>query len=90
MSEKKFPYKGWVLTPGFKPVEKTFTYSYTSYRNEYHVAETGRNYHIEDIHPDKASAIAYGRADLDRQQAALEKKQANIEKRRAALDKAAA
>lgn len=85
MSEKKFPYKGWVLTPSFKPVEKTFTRSgYIKY--EY--TEDDKCYHIKSIHPDKASVIAWGRADLDRQQAALDKKQANIEKRRAALDKA--
>lgn len=86
MSEKKFPYKGWVLTPGFKPVEKTFV---RRGFYDYHRAVGDKEYQTSSIFEDKDSAIAWGRADLERQQAALNKKQANIEKRRAALDKAA-
>ncbi|WP_336695664.1 hypothetical protein [Delftia acidovorans] len=89
MSEVKFPYQGWVLTPGFKPVEKTFTDRSESYEY-WHYDETGKGYNKNDIHKDKASAIAWGRGNLKVQQAALDKKQENIEKRRAALDKASA
>lgn len=89
MSEVKFPYQGWVLTPGFKPVEKTFTDRAQSYE-DWHYDEKGKGYHTNNIHQDKSSAISWGRKDLDKQQAALDKKQANIEKRRSELDKASA
>lgn len=89
MSEVKFPYQGWVLTPSFKPVEKTFQ-SKADHYEEWHYDENGKGYQVRDIYQDKASAIAWGRANLEAQQAALDKKQANIEKRRAALDKASA
>ena len=85
MIEKKFPYKGWVLTPGFKPVEKTFV-GLGYY--DYHRSDGEKEYHPDNIFKDKASAIAWGREDLERQKSALDKKLANIEKRRAALDKA--
>ncbi len=86
MSEKQFPYKGWVLTPGFKPVEKTFV---SRYGYGWHDADCGKPFRTENIHEDKDSAIAWGREELERQQAALDHRQANIQKRRAALDKAA-
>lgn len=87
MIEKEFPYKGWVLTPGFKPVEKTFVRP--GYLGYYHKSDSEKEYHQDKIFKDKPSAIAWGRKDLEIQQAALDKKLANIEKRRAALDKAA-
>jgi hypothetical protein len=87
MTEKKFPYKGWVLTPSFTPVEKTFVghgiYSYYSY----HVTENKR-YRVDMIFEDKSSAIAWGHKELEKQKAALDKKLANLEKRRKSLDKA--
>ena len=86
MIEKEFPYKGWVLTPSFKPVEKTFvSLGYYSYHRD----DGEKDYHPDNIFEDKPSAIAWGREDLERQKSALDKKLANIEKRRAALDKAA-
>ncbi len=87
MSEVKFPYQGWVLTPGFKPVEKTFVRVYSG---DWHDTNNGASYHVKKIFLEKADAIEWGRANLEAQQAALDKKQANIEKRRAALDKASA
>ena len=89
MSEVKFPYQGWVLTPGFKPVEKTFVDR--SWANDHwHLDATGKSYNTHDIHKDKASAISWGRGNLKAQRAVLDKKLANIEKRRAELDKASA
>lgn len=88
MSEVKFPYQGWVLTPGFKPVEKTFT-GYV-YGKDWHDADGKKAYHIKDIFVDKHAAITWGRANLQAQEEAIDKKLANIEKRRAALDKASA
>ena len=86
MIEKKFPYKGWVLTPSFKPVEKTFvSLGYSSY----HMDDGEKEYNPGNIFKDKASAIAWGREDLERQKSALNKRLSKIEKRRAALDKAA-
>lgn len=87
MIEKEFPYKGWVLTPSFKPVEKTFVSR--AYYRSYHKSDSEKEYHQDNIFKDKPSAIAWGRKDLERQKSALDKKMANIEKRRAALDKAA-
>ncbi|WP_288897362.1 hypothetical protein [uncultured Delftia sp.] len=89
MANVKFPYKGWVLTPAFKPVEKTFVKQETLYEG-WHRDEGGKAYNINSIGHDQAAAIARGREMLDKQQAALDKKLANIEKRRAALDKASA
>ena len=86
MIEKEFPYKGWVLTPGFKPVEKTFV---SLGWCGYHRSDSEKEYHRDKIFKDKPSAIAWGREDLERQKSALDKKLSNIEKRRAALDKAA-
>lgn len=87
MSEVKFPYQGWVLTPSFKPVEKTFV---SGYAGEWHDTSSNQMYHILNIYRSKTEAILSGRSKLEAQQAALDKKQANIEKRRAALDKASA
>ncbi|MDX4957262.1 hypothetical protein [Delftia acidovorans] len=91
MSEVKFPYQGWVLTPSFKPVEKTF---FAPYNKEWHRSTDGGargTYHqVEKIFPSMEAAIAWGRSDLDKQEAALDKKHFNIQKRRAALDKASA
>lgn len=89
MSKVKFPYQGWVLTPAFKPVEKTFVKREMFY-DAWHRDEVGKAYRISSICSDQASAIALGREMLAKQQAALDKKQANIEKRRAALDEASA
>lgn len=89
MAKVKFPYKGWVLTPAFEPVEKTFVKQAPFY-DDWHRDEGGKAYNVNSIGSDQAAAIARGREMLDKQQAALDKKQANIEKRRAALDKASA
>lgn len=89
MSEVKFPYQGWVLTPAFKPVEKKFV-KRTPFYDDWHRDEGGKGYHVNSISRDQESAIALGREMLAKQQAALDKKQENIEKRRAALDKASA
>lgn len=86
MAKKKFPYKGWVLTPSFEPKEKTFVCQYGYY--DYHVSDSEK-YHIDMIFKDKTSAIAWGRAELEKQKIALDKKFAMLEKRREALNKAA-
>ncbi|MDX4957881.1 hypothetical protein [Delftia acidovorans] len=88
MSEVKFPYQGWVLTPSFKPVETTFTGC--KYGRDWHDADGKKAYFIANIFRSKGDAIANGREILVKQQTDLDKKQANIEKRRAALDKASA
>jgi hypothetical protein len=85
MAKKKFPYKGWVLTPSFEPKEKTFVYQYGYY--DYHVSGDEK-YRIDMIFKDKTSAIAWGHKELEKQKAALDKKLANLENRRKSLDKA--
>lgn len=83
-----FPYTGWVLMPSFKPVELTFVEDHWG-DGGWHRAESGKDYSIYDIFPDKHSAISAGHVALVKQQLAVNKKQANIIKRRAALEKAA-
>ncbi|MBO9679512.1 MAG: hypothetical protein J7556_14820 [Acidovorax sp.] len=89
MKTTNFPYTAWVLMPSFKPVQITLeriSNGSTSY-DEWHKAESGKFYHTDKIHPTKAAAIAWGLADLAKQQAAINKKQENLNKRRAALER---
>lgn len=81
-----FPYTAWVLMPSFKPVEVRFVRK--RYDGSWHETAAGKIYRTENVHQDKAEAIAWGLADLAKQQAAINKKQQNLNKRRAALDKA--
>ncbi len=90
MTTTTFPYAAWVLMPSFKPVEVTFVgfYYESPLYGSWHETDDGRSYHTGKIHQSKAAAIAWGLADLAKQQAAIDKKQQNLNKRRAALDKA--
>ncbi len=85
MNTTSFPYTAWVLMPSFKPVEVTFVEEKWA---SWHATAQGKRYHANNIHPTKAAAIAWGLADLARQQATIDKKQENLNKRRAALEKA--
>ena len=85
MTTTTFPYTAWVLMPSFKPVEVTFVEEKWA---SWHATDQRKIYGVNNIHPTKAAAIAWGLADLAKQQAAIDKKQQNLNKRRAALDKA--
>ena len=86
MTSTVFPYKGWVLSPSFKPVERTIVGP--SYSPRWHTTESGKQYHISDIFPTKEAAIADGRIKIAAQMADVKKREANVLKRQAALDKA--
>ena len=89
MTERTYPYQGWVLTPSFKPKEVTLTSRYGYASQDYgDLTESSKLYALSDIFPDKATAIAEGWARLREQQARLDKAQANINKRSTNLKKA--
>lgn len=79
-----FPYKGWVLTPSFKPVEVTL---FREVYSEFHVAENGKWHIKDDICDTKDIAIEMGKSKLERQQAAICKRQEALNKRKANLEK---
>lgn len=85
MTTTIFPYTAWVLMPSFRPAEVTFV---KTRFGEWHATESGKSYHPSEIHQTKAAAIAWGLADLAKQQAAIDKMQKNLDKRRAVLKKA--
>lgn len=90
MTERIYPYRAWVLTPQFKPVQKTFVSKYRSYSSADYGdnAEGGGLYARDRIFMTQQAAIDWAREDIERQQAAIEKKQANLEKKKASVAKA--
>lgn len=93
MSERTYPYKAWVLTPSFTPVEVELVGPYSTYYAALygHLDVTVKNkaYSTEhDLYPTKAAAIAAGRKRIDKQRADIAKRIEQINKRAAALDKA--
>ena len=89
MTERTYPYQGWVLMPSFKPKEVTLTSRYGYASQDYgDLTDSSKLYALSDIFPDKASAIAAGWERLREQQVKLDKVQGNINKRSANLKKA--
>lgn len=85
MSDKEFPYDGWVLMPSFSPKKVTLT---EGCHGLYHITEKRKWYHLSDIFPSKQDAIRKGRELIDVQKADLDKRHDKLAKRIAALDKA--
>ena len=82
MQERNYPYLGWVLMPSFKPKQITLTSTYNTWSaGEWDISESGKSYLAAEIFQTKHEAIAYGFAQLSKQQAALDKAQAAIYKR---------
>ena len=88
MTERTYPYQGWVLTPSFKPKEVTLTSRYEYASLDYDLTDSSKLYAFCDIFPNKAAAIAAGKEKVREQQSKLDKAQANINKRSANLKKA--
>ena len=89
MTERTYPYQGWVLTPSFKPKEVTLTSRYRYSSLDYgDLTDSSKLYALCDIFPNKAAAIAAGKKKVCEQQSKLDKAQANINKRSANLKKA--
>lgn len=83
---RTYPYKAWVLQPSGKPKEvelvgRMYDYSYPDWDE----SNTGKGYHVGDLHPTREAAISAGLAALDVQQAKLTKQQERIDKKRATL-----
>lgn len=92
MTERTYPYVAWVLTPQFKPVQKTFVSKYEGWSNKDYGdnVEGGGIYERAYIFMTLEAAIEWARKDIERQQAAIDKKQANLDKRKANVAKAEA
>lgn len=86
-TETKFPYDGWILTPSFKPVKKTFVRVYGAYANWHIPDEGGKNCHVSEIYKTKEAAVEAGFKKLNAEQAAIDKRQVNLTKRIANLKK---
>ena len=89
MTERTYPYQGWVLTPAFKPKKVTLTARYGYASQDYgDLTDSSKLYALSEIFPSKEAAIAGGWARVHAQQSKLDKAQANINKRSASLKKA--
>ena len=91
MTQRTYPYKGWVLQPSFKPVEVELVRANapsggTDFGDH---TTAGKWYAPGEIHLTKETAIAAGWATIKRLQADLDKRTLNHKKKRAALTKAA-
>lgn len=85
MSEKQYPFKSWVLTPGFAPREVELVER--AYYPGYHTTSARKSYHESDLFASKREAIEAGWRRLDEQQAALQKRADAIVKKKAMLTK---
>ena len=84
MSERTYPYKAWLLTRSFQPLEiELVARGYIG--SAYDCTEAGRNYHIKDLYPSKEAVIAYGERRLAELAEELAKQNLNLEKRRCEL-----
>lgn len=89
MSEKQYPFTGWVLMPSYKPKQETFVSEANFFnRDLYEVTRTGKYVPSGEIYASKENAIAAGYAKLEEQREKLKKMQERIEKRQGALNKA--
>ncbi|KAF1698321.1 hypothetical protein CSC62_05275 [Pseudoxanthomonas jiangsuensis] len=83
---RTYPYKAWVIQPSGKPKEVTLVETYDSWLDvSWDISDSGKSYHIDNLHPTKDAAIAAGLDALDAQQANLTKRQTTLEKKRATL-----
>jgi hypothetical protein len=92
VSKRQYPRQAWVLLPSFKPKEVTIVKRYGSWSgtDDWDVAEGGKLYRKDSLFPTMTDAIAFGRIEVEKQQADIAKRQERLIKRIAALDKAAA
>lgn len=90
MGKRQYPREAWVLLPSFKPKAVTIIkpYGAMSSLEGWDVADTGKHYHIDQLHASKGAAVAAGRAKIEVLTADIAKRQDTLSKRIAALDKA--
>lgn len=91
MANRNYPRQAWVLLPSFKPQEVTVTapaHPNSTMFEDWECTSKGKDYHIDNLHPTLAAAIAHGRAQVEKLQADIAKRQATVNKRIAALEKA--
>ena len=89
MSQRTYPYTGWVLLPSFTPVEGVFIKPYwPSEPSKGDESAGGKHYLLSWIHPTKEAAIAYGREKIRRMRADIDTRIENLRKKEAALNKA--
>lgn len=86
MRNRTYPYRAWLLTRNFQPVEIELVGP--GYANSaYDRTLTGRNYHVTELFPTKAAAIVCGEKKLAVLAAALEKRQEGLFKRQIELQR---
>ena len=89
MTERTYPYQGWVLTHTFKPKEVTLTARYGYASQDYgDLTDSNKLYALSEIFPSKEAAITEGWARVHAQQCKLDKAQTTLNKRSATLKKA--
>jgi hypothetical protein len=85
MIEKTYPYRAFVLTPGFHVKEVTIAGSY--FYRDYEKSDKGKVYQPSQLHASPQEAIEAGFADLKRQEEALNKRLKTIMQRRVNLER---
>lgn len=92
MSERTYPYAGWVLTPAFVPKSVVFVaaaHRVSFYEGPgYDESDSGKRYSVGEIHTSPEAAIAAGRRRINEQRAELDKRRAKIDARAKNLDRA--
>ncbi|WP_027980599.1 hypothetical protein [gamma proteobacterium L18] len=84
MRERIYPYTAWLLTRSFQPLQiELIGPGYAA--SGYDRTESGRNYHVDELYPSLAAAIACGEGKLAELAADIAKRQASLDKRRDAL-----
>lgn len=86
MNERTYPYKAWLLTRSFEPKEvELVARGFTS--SVYDRTHSGRNYHIDELHPSLEAAIACGESRLVELTEELSRRLSTLEKRRDQLQR---
>lgn len=86
MSDRTYPYRAWLLTRNFQPLEIELVGQ--GYANSfYDRTQAGRNYHVDELFASKAAAIECGEVKLAGLEAELVKRQACLHKRQMELQR---
>lgn len=89
MSNRVYPRTVWVLMPSFKPMAVEVVKKYGSPYHDYgDLTAKGKCCAVGAMYDTQEQAIAFGRAEVERQRADIAKRTDNMNKRIAALDKA--
>lgn len=90
MSNRVYPRTVWVLMPSFKPVAVEVVEQYSTWggKDFGDLTAKKKRYGVQQMHETEESAIATGRAEVERLRADIAKRTDTMNKRIAALDKA--